>query len=244
MNRLRRRTGSPLLLLTCEHASHAWPSGWAELLKPPARILESHRGWDPGARELARVCADQTHAPLVWGRWSRLLVELNRSLHHPRLWSDYTRGLSAQKRQEILDAIYHPFRTEVLERLLGLMVRGGAVVHVSIHTFTPRMGGEVRAMDVGLLYDPRRPDERRFCRHWREAIRSELVDLRVRFNAPYRGSADGHTTALRKRFVARQYLGIELEVNQRYALAGGEAWSRLKRGIAKSLPEAMRAISN
>jgi hypothetical protein len=36
----------------------------------------------------------------------------------------------------------------------------------------------------------------------------------VRRNYPYRGTADGFTTYLRRQFSARKYLGIELEVNQ------------------------------
>ena len=35
-------------------------------------------------------------------------------------------------------------------------------------------------------------------------------------NRPYRGTADGLTTALRSRYLPSRYFGIELEVNQRF----------------------------
>jgi predicted N-formylglutamate amidohydrolase len=38
--------------------------------------------------------------------------------------------------------------------------------------------------------------------------------LAIMMNYPYRGVADGHTTALRRRFGDRGYLGLELEINQ------------------------------
>jgi hypothetical protein len=40
-------------------------------------------------------------------------------------------------------------------------------------------------------------------------------EMRVRRNYPYLGKTDGLTTYLRRQFPAEQYLGIELEVNQR-----------------------------
>lgn len=40
--------------------------------------------------------------------------------------------------------------------------------------------------------------------------------MNVRFNYPYLGKADGFTTHLRKKF-KDNYIGIELEVNQKFA---------------------------
>jgi hypothetical protein len=37
----------------------------------------------------------------------------------------------------------------------------------------------------------------------------------VRYNYPYLGKMDGFTTYLRKQFISN-YIGIELEVNQKY----------------------------
>jgi hypothetical protein len=38
--------------------------------------------------------------------------------------------------------------------------------------------------------------------------------LRVRMNAPYRGTSDGFTTQLRRRYAATRYWAFEIETNQ------------------------------
>jgi predicted N-formylglutamate amidohydrolase len=89
------------------------------------------------------------------------------------------------------------------------------VWHVAVHSFTPVLDGVVRTADIGLLYDPRRPRELVTARAWRAALRDTVPALRVRSNYPYRGVSDGLTRALRRRLGDRDYVGIELEVNQR-----------------------------
>jgi len=223
------------LLLTCEHASNAWPARWVGRVRPPTRMLDSHRGWDPGALDLARMCARLTRAPLLAGRWSRLLVELNRSIHHPQLWSRYSRSLPAQSREAILSTVYHPFRQRAAETLRRQVGPARPVLHLSIHTFAPELNGQVRTADIGLLYDPGREAEKRFCRRWREVLRRGTPHLRVRCNYPYRGCGDGHTTALRRQFSGASYLGIELEVNQNRVLSDRSEWACLQRTLAETL---------
>jgi predicted N-formylglutamate amidohydrolase len=103
-----------------------------------------------------------------------------------------------------------------------------------VHSFTPRLDGRVRTADVGLLYDPARADELRFCRDWKAALRACDPTLRVRRNYPFLGKADGLVTHLRDTFPRRKYLGIELEVNQARLAAPG-ASRQLARLIAESL---------
>jgi predicted N-formylglutamate amidohydrolase len=89
------------------------------------------------------------------------------------------------------------------------------VLHFAVHSFTPVLRGETRAKDVGLHYDPSRGPERSAAIAWQRQLRESHPDLRVRRNAPYRGNADGLTTALRRERSARRYVGIEIELNQR-----------------------------
>jgi len=92
--------------------------------------------------------------------------------------------------------------------------------------------GNSRRFDVGLLYGPKRPAERRFCSAWQRQLRDAAPSLRVRRNAPYRGSSDGLTTALRREFGPR-YLGIELEINQCHV--GASTWTALMTRLHVSL---------
>jgi len=101
--------------------------------------------------------------------------------------------------------------------------RARRVVHVSSHTFTPVRNGIVRRADVALLYDPARAPERRLCRHWQRALQALARRWRVRRNYPYRGSSDGLTRYLRERFAADEYVGIELEINQKHVRGASPA---------------------
>ena len=85
---------------------------------------------------------------------------------------------------------------------------------MSIHSFTPILNGIERIADIGLLFDPARKQESRFCRELQGKLREQPTPLRVRRNYPYRGTSDGLTTALRCKFPGDQYLGIEIEINQ------------------------------
>ena len=86
------------LVLSCEHASNKVPARYAGMFEGEPTLLSSHRAFDIGAAELARRWSKITEAPLVQGRMSRLLVDLNRSRCHPALFSEFTRTLPRLER--------------------------------------------------------------------------------------------------------------------------------------------------
>jgi predicted N-formylglutamate amidohydrolase len=228
----RRRSGDRLLL-TCEHAGRRVPRDCAQHFRTARRDLASHRGWDPGALEVARALARHFRLPLLAVTWSRLVVEPNRSPSNPRIWSTYTRELDAGEHERILARYWWPHRREVESGVRALVERGHRVVHVAVHSFAPRLAGEVRRADVGLLYDPARSREKALCSRWQRILRELDPQLRVRRNYPYRGAADGLTTWLRRRFPDRSYAGVELDLNQA-RLAGSER-AQIARLVATSL---------
>ena len=213
---MTRRASLPLVL-SCEHASRAIPRALEEVFRGVEQILDSHRGWDPDALDVARRLAKAFGAPLIAGRYSRLVVDLNRSPHHPRVLSEWTRQLELDRRRALL--ALHTAHWQAVEATLTHVLREHRqVFHVAVHSFTPVLDGEVRNADVGLLYDPGRPTERDFALRLREALVAGGV--RVRRNYPYRGVADGLPTALRRR-LGRSYVGLELELNQAFVAAQG-----------------------
>jgi predicted N-formylglutamate amidohydrolase len=78
-----RDAASPLLLL-CDHASAALPEGYGRLGLDPA-LFETHIAHDIGAAQVTRTLAGHFGAAAVLGRWSRLLVDLNRGADDPTL---------------------------------------------------------------------------------------------------------------------------------------------------------------
>ena len=85
---------------------------------------------------------------------------------------------------------------------------------MAVHSFTPILDGVVRRADVGSCTIRARPGERAFVEAWCAALERAAPACVVRRNYPYRGVADGFTTALRRVHAASRYLGIEVEMNQ------------------------------
>lgn len=228
------RDRSVFRLLTCEHAGCRVPGELAVLFAGREAELASHRGWDPGALELAGHLAVTLGAPLYFSRVSRLVVELNRSEQHPRLFSEHSRSLPRQQRQRLLERYHRPFRRAVEASVRRRSAEDHRVLHLSVHTFTPVWQGWQRRTDLGLLYDPSRAPERDLAAAWKRELARRLPGWTIRRNHPYRGVADGHTTHLRKLFGPGEYLGLELEVSQRLVLEDPAGWRRLLRELPRA----------
>ncbi len=192
------------ILVTCEHATNHVPKEYAGLFDN--KILETHRGWDPGAQELAKAIAKALNAPLILGEVSRLLVELNRTV---KIFSKF---VPEELHLDLLQRYYEPYWEKVREALKGK----NNTLHLSIHSFTPVYEGRVRKADVGILYDPKRENERDFATAWQTTLKKELPEWVIGKNTPYRGTSDGLVTALRP-LLGKGYIGIELEMNQKHA---------------------------
>lgn len=231
-------TRSIQVIVSCEHACHAVPPRWRPLFDGAEGVLRSHRGWDIGAGPVAEQLAHRLAVPVHLGEQTRLLVDLNRSPRHPRLFSEWTRGLPPEERAEILERHYFPYRSAIEDRVRPLR-RGEQVVHVSIHSFTPVLNGRMRPTDVGLLYDPKRPRERELgVRLQAELRRRSPAGWRIHRNRPYLGVSDGLIPFLRRRHPASRYLGIEIEMNQRH-LANPRDVQRLGVVIAEGVAAAL-----
>src|SRR5687768_10947938 len=107
-----------MLLFTCEHGGNTVPVGYRKLFRGAGDVLKSHRGWDPGALKIAKNLAAHFQAPLFYSITSRLLIELNRSLHHRALFSEFARGLPPEEKQKLIDTYYFPYRNRVEEHIV------------------------------------------------------------------------------------------------------------------------------
>jgi predicted N-formylglutamate amidohydrolase len=227
------------LLITCEHGGNKIPERYRALFAGRGAQLDSHRGFDPGALNMARELARHFRAPLVYATVSRLLVDLNRSIGHRALYSDATRGLPRSEHGRILARHYVPYRNEVEALVANAIAVGRRVVHIASHSFTPSLDGTVRNADVGLLYDPARPGERALCADWVKLLAPAISPLRVRRNYPYQGRNDGLTLRLRRLYPATRYIGVELEINQKHLNAQQRFAPGIRRAVVASLGAAL-----
>ena len=225
------------LIITCEHGGNDVPPAYAAQFAGHEDLLATHRGWDPGALQLATEMATMFEAPLFASTTTRLLVDLNRSIGHKDLHSEATRALPLATRRDIAAQYYRPHRDTVESEVARRVAAGQRVVHIASHSFTPELNGVVRQADVAWLYDPRRHGETLLASRWLAALKRRRPDLRLRRNYPYEGRDDGLTSLLRKRHPRELYIGMELEVNQRFVLEGGPAWDALRQDIIASLAD-------
>lgn len=209
------------ILISCEHAGNYIPKDYQTLFPGAGDILSSHRGWDPGALGVAKYLARHLEAPLFYQKISRLLIEMNRSVGNKELFSEFTRHLNVKDKDKLMHQYYYPYREEIARKVNGDVKSGDAVLHISIHTFTPVLNGVERTVDVGILFDDAREEEGEYCEGWKRQLESALPEMLVMLNCPYHGAEDGLTTFLRTKFSDQQYFGIELEINQKYVETDG-----------------------
>ena len=218
------------LIVTCEHAGNQVPENYSHIFADVKDVLQSHQGWDPGALEIARFVATECSAPLFSCETTRLLIETNRSLHSHQLYSRYSRKLYETDHDFILRQYYYPHRNSV-EDVIAKVSK--PALHLSIHSFTPVLNGDTRNVDIGILFDPDRKGESDFCKQLFDGLEQTLPFLVIKFNEPYKGTDDGFTTYLRTKFSDDEYLGIEIEVNQKYL--GTEQWEMIAMGLKEVL---------
>lgn len=225
------------LLITCEHGGNRIPDRYRGMFTGDVKTLNTHRGHDIGALDTARHLAADTGAAFLYYENTRLLIDMNRSEWNRSLFSPDEFSLTEHDRDRLLAELYRPYRKKVEKAVAGIIKKSGTSVHFAVHSFTPVLHGTVRNADIGLLYDPARREEREACRALRNTLMEEHPAYRVRMNYPYRGTADGLTTALRKLFPGENYLGIECELNQH--ITGNSA--RLVE-TAHNLAQALRRV--
>jgi predicted N-formylglutamate amidohydrolase len=230
------------LVITCEHGGNRVPARYRHMFDGLQRHLRTHRGYDLGALAMAREIAASLSAPLIAATVTRLLVDLNRSIGHRDLHSEATRHASPDELRRMLATYYRPYRAQAEELVGNAIAIGRRVIHISSHSFTPRLNGVVRTADIGLLYDPARPGEADICGRWKAALRGTAPALRVRRNYPYAGKNDGLTSHFRRRYPPSAYVGIELEINQVHVIGARRRWAQLRAVVVESLRIALASM--
>ena len=228
---------SSSVIFTCEHAGNHVPEQYQSLFGGYSEILESHRGWDPGAWPLANFLAEQMEAPVFGCLITRLLIETNRSPDNPQLFSEYSTPLPIESKEKLIQNIYKPYREQV-QKVIEKMTK--PVLHLSIHSFTPIWHGQERKVDIGILFDPTQNIEAVFSQQLKDNLHANLPEFQIRFNEPYKGTDDGFTTWLKKQYSKDDYTGIEIEVNQKFS----SNLSRVKAGLANSIKSSIKGHTN
>ncbi len=145
------------LLLLCDHAAAALPESFGLLGLDPA-LFQTHIAYDIGAAQVTRALSRHFGASALLGRWSRLLIDLNRGPDDPTLVMKLSDGSiipgnrdadAAEVARRIRD-YYDPYHAAITAELDRISPKA---VLISIHSFTPSWKGQARPWEVGVLWD-------------------------------------------------------------------------------------------
>jgi predicted N-formylglutamate amidohydrolase len=229
------------VIIVCDHASNRIPKALGGLGLDEQQ-LRDHIAWDIGAAAVTRRLQSRFGATAVLGNYSRLVVDLNRSMSDRSAMppiSDGTLvpgnlGLDAAARAARASALFEPYHA-VIDRHIAAKLDAGVVpVFFGVHSFTPRFHGTTRPWHAGILWD-RDP---RLALPMLAALRRE-AGLFIGDNEPYSGrhpadySIDHHAEAH-----GLAYAGIEIRQDLIADANGQDRWAdRLSRAIDAAISD-------
>jgi predicted N-formylglutamate amidohydrolase len=230
-----------VLFISCEHAVNTVPEPYRHLFNKQESVLQTPRAIDFGALEIAIHLSNVFSCEYNVATVTRLLLDCNRSLSNTHCFSEFTQGLLQGEKQTLIDKYYLPYRTKTEALIQKHIDRGHQVLHISSHSFTPVFNGITRNAGICLLYDPARHGEKEVAREWRGLLTQYTPPYRVRMNYPYRGISDGFTSTLRKKHPEKDYLGLELEINQTL-VEDKESFPKLINVLSESLRDLLQLL--
>lgn len=221
--------GKANVLLVADHASNTIPKILDSLGLDKA-ALEQHIGYDIGTSKLIHHLSQHLDAPAVLAGYSRLVVDLNRSLEDDSCMpevSDNTvipgnLNMSREHRGERVHHFYTPYRS-ALDSMVNRFRQNNIVpAFISIHSFTPEMAGFSRPWHAGVLWDkdPRIPVP------LMKNLRAHPEGFHIGDNEPYSGkhladyTVDHHAEA-----AGLPHVSIEIRQDLVNTEEGAERWS-------------------
>ena len=216
------------LLLVCDHASNRVPLA-LDQLGLSDEVLSHHVAYDRGARPLAVGLSERLDVPAVLGRFSRLVIDLNRSPSSSNSIPATSDGIPVPGNQGLDDAhrlarrteLFDPYHRAVATALDGARAQGIAPAVVNVHSFTPALADGVhRPWQIGLLW---RHDDRLVV-PLQEHLHAE-PGLAVGDNEPYSGHIhEGYTLPHHAEHPGLAHVLLEVRDDQLATEAGVQAW--------------------
>ena len=158
--------GRPDILLICDHAGNELPPDYQDQVDEG--LLHHHFAYDIGIAGVARHLSSLLDAPAFMGRYSRLLVDLNRPAGTDLLFPDIgeghpiamNQGLTQAEKQKRIERYFNPYHAGITAHLEGVMGQGHVPIVISLHSFTPEFHGETRPWHFGVTWiqDENLPD--------------------------------------------------------------------------------------
>ncbi|MBJ7443502.1 MAG: N-formylglutamate amidohydrolase [Sphingobium sp.] len=233
---------SPFLLIG-DHAGAAIPEALGDLGLSVAD-RGRHIAIDIGVHGLGHALAKRLDAPFLHQIYSRLVIDCNRDPARndaiPAV-SDSSRisgneALDEAARASRVAAIHMPYHQAISDMVDARSAAGRDTILLSLHSFTPVMGGIARPWEVGVLHWRGRTD---FAHAMLAALR-DTAALTVGDNVPYAMDATDFTVPFHA--FPRDIAYAEIEVRQDLidSVEGQMLWAD---HLAHAAEEALQRIS-
>ncbi len=223
--------GKSNLLLIGDHASNVIPKILNNLSLDEA-ALEQHIAYDIGTSKLIHHLSQHLDAPAILAGYSRLVIDLNRSLEDESVMpeiSDNTvitgnQKMSDEQRAQRIHCFYTPYRRALDTMVHRFKEKGVVPAFIAIHSFTPEMAGFSRPWHAGVLWDkdPRIPVP------LMNNLRAHADGFNIGDNEPYSGrhladyTIDHHAEA-----AGLPHVSIEVRQDLVNTEEGAERWASI-----------------
>ncbi len=223
--RITNPGGRSSFLLIGDHAGKAIPQSLDSLGVGQADMAR-HIACDIGVAELGRMLAERLDACFIEQSYSRLVIDCNRAVAHADAFAEMSDGtaipgnaaLDDIARAERFCAIQAPYQAAIADALAERDGAGRQTILISLHSFTPTMGGKRRPWDIGVLHDGGNTG---FALALLDRLH-HVEEWVVGDNEPYRMDDIDHTVPLHAYSAMRPY--AELEIRQDHlSYVGGQA---------------------
>jgi len=229
------------VLLVCDHASNRIPAQFRQLGVNDEN-LRRHIAYDIGAASVATKLAECLQATLVVSTFSRLLVDPNRFPDDPGSIPDCSdgtpipgnHGLSAAQKHSRIQHFFQPYHQAISAQLEQFHALAIAPLVISIHSFTPVMGGIRRPWHVGVLWD----NDDRVAGPLLATLRRE-PGLHVGDNKPYHAKEPvGYTMEMHIERAGLPHALLEIRQDLITDEGGASEWAeRLANALAPIIPD-------
>jgi predicted N-formylglutamate amidohydrolase len=225
--------GPAAVLLLCDHAGRLVPPELEQLGISDAALAQ-HIGWDIGAAEVTRELARLLGAPAILNHTSRLVIDPNRRPGSPTSIPEISDGCVVPGNQDLAPTAqvervlrwFLPYHRTIARRIAAFRRAGIVPAVIAIHSFTPRMNGEDRPWQIGVLWR----GDRRLSTPVLAALEAR-GDLVIGDNQPYSGLREfGFTVQFHAQRPRLPHIMFELRQDEIATTEGALYYARIVHG--------------
>lgn len=219
------------------------PTHLSALGLPPEQLAR-HIAVDFGVARLGRLLSRMLDVPFIEQRYSRLVIDCNRSLDDPASIAPVSDGVRVPGNQGLDPAavearraeVFAPYHAAITRLIAERSSRGVPTILVALHSFTPVLAGKPRPWDIGVMHER---GDTRFARAVLVALQRE-PGWRIGDNQPYALDSTDFSVPHHAYPAALPYVEIE---TSHACLAGPTRMRKVARLLAPALLEAVSELS-